>query len=139
MPIVVLIEGDMLKQKMQVQVDVKSLEEFKTEVAKVAKIRIEEFDLLVFNMVFGEWCAPIGFDGLGESVKVKLVAKQHDANAENFAIEPENFNKFLGYVSSSAPSPVILATHYSLLGASSRTGTTRIFKEGLPHISSRRT
>jgi hypothetical protein len=95
MPTVVLIEGDTLKEKKQATVDVGSLEEFKAAVAKVAKVSIDMFDLLVFNMDFGEWCEPDDFDSLGDKVKVKLVAKQHGTNEDNaFAMDPESFQKF---------------------------------------------
>jgi hypothetical protein len=92
MPIVVLIEGDMLKQIVQAKVNVKSLEEFKTAVAKVAKISIDTFDLLVLNTEFGDWCAPHDFDSLGTTVKAKLVTKQHAADEDaTFAIDSEKF------------------------------------------------
>jgi hypothetical protein len=92
MPIVVLIEGDMLKQIVQVKVNAGNLEEFKTAVAKVAKISIDTFDLLVLNTEFGDWCEPRDFDSLGDTVKVKLVAKQLDADEEKtFAIDTQKF------------------------------------------------
>jgi hypothetical protein len=92
MPIVVLIEGDMLTKKLQAKVNVGSLEEFKTAVAGVAKIRIDKFDVLVMNTVFGEWCEPVDFDSLGDTVKAKLVTKQLDADEETtFAIDTQKF------------------------------------------------
>jgi hypothetical protein len=50
MPIVVLIEGDMLPKRLQAKVNVGSLEEFKAAVANVAKISIDEFDLEVSGL-----------------------------------------------------------------------------------------
>jgi hypothetical protein len=94
MPIIVLIEGDMLTEKVQAKVNVGSLEEFKTAVARVAKIRIDKFDLLVMNTEFGEWCKPLDFDSLGDKVKAKLVTKQLDANEDEettFAIDTQKF------------------------------------------------
>jgi hypothetical protein len=108
MKISVLIEGDMLPKRLQAMVSVGSLKEFKAAVANVAKISIDEFDLEVLNTVFGEYCEPVNFGSLGETVKARLVcvAKLDDANPETFAIDPENFNKFqaITYVS-----PVVLA------------------------------
>jgi hypothetical protein len=97
MSIVVQIEpGDLLPKRLQAKVNAGSLKEFKAAVAKVAKISIDKFDLEVFNMTFGDYCDPVDFVSLGETVKVRLVcvAKHDDAEPETFAINPENFNKF---------------------------------------------
>jgi hypothetical protein len=120
MPILVLIEGDMLKEKLQAKVDVQSLEDFKAAVGKVAKVSIDKFDLKVLNTEYGEWCAPVGFDSLGETVKAKLVVKQQDED-NTFAIDPSNFNKF------QAPSYVFFLSTHSLLLPSSSPLTTSLF------------
>jgi hypothetical protein len=98
----VLIEGDTLQQpprfkRLKAEMKVGSLAEFKAAVAKVVKIHIDEFDVEVLDTVFGDWCEPVDFKSLGETVKARLVGKQHDADEDEdttFVIDPSSFKKF---------------------------------------------